>query len=259
MMIKLIASDLDGTLLKAGESALSAETERAVLSAISSGISFAVISGRDVPSLKRIFTAFGEKPYYVGCNGAVCVKDERVIYSRPISDTAVINAFKYARDSERNAVFCAANAVYACGKYGFKKYVRSLYGEDEVKEAKALPDIKGPIYKISFFTDPGETEADFSDFGVKSVYNKNGWTEYVSRLVGKGAALRALQSLLGVRAANTVALGDSAADCEMLNGAALSFALGDEAKRVCPRAIAVNGFDTAYKIIAETRRNGGDL
>lgn len=249
MMIKLIASDLDGTLLKAGETALSAETERAVLSASSSGIDFAVISGRDALSLEGLFAFARERVYLFGCDGAVGIKDGRVIYSRPISDTSVINALKYARDGGRNAVFCAANAVYAYGKAEFKKYVCSLYGDGEVAEVKTLPDIKGPIYKISFFADAGEMKADFSDFGVRLMYNGNGWTEYVCRLAGKGAALSALQSRLGLRAANTAALGDKTPDCEMLARAEISFALGKEAENACPEARRAESFCEAYGII----------
>ena len=125
-MIKLIASDLDGTLLRRGDKSLSEDVRTAVLSALASGKDFAVISGRDVLSLKALFSFAGNKPYFVGCNGSVCVKDGKVLYSRPVPDVSVIKALKYAKVGGRNVVFCAADTVYVYGTDGFKKNVSSL-------------------------------------------------------------------------------------------------------------------------------------
>ena len=248
-MIKLIASDLDGTLLKRGEKALGEETKAAISSAFASGREFAVISGRDVPSLKKLFQFAKDKPYYIGCSGAVCVKDGKVLYSRPVPDTSVIKALKYAKDTDRKLVFCAADAVYVYGPDCFKKYISSLYGDGEVQTINVTPDVKKPIYKISFYTLKDEKGIDFSDFGVRCSYDKNGWTEYVNRFVNKGGALTALQSRVGALKSNTASLGDSLDDCEMFGYSALSFAFGDEAEKGFEGAIAVKTFAQAYGII----------
>ena len=248
-MIKLIASDLDGTLLKRDEAALSEETRVGISSALASGRELAVISGRDVLSLEKLFDFSNAKPYYIGCSGAVCVKDGKVLYSRPVPDTAVIKAQRYARDTGKKAVFCAADTVYVCGPDCFKKHIVSLYGEGAVTSVSVISDIKKPIYKISFYTLKGETGIDFSDFGVRLSYNKNGWTEYVNRFVNKGGALTALQSRLGVLRSNTASLGDSRDDCDMFEHSALSFAFGDEAEKGCPQSVRVSSFAEAYGMI----------
>lgn len=248
-MIKLIASDLDGTLLGRKEEAVPESTRTAIMSAISSGRTFAVISGRDVPTLKKLLSFASDKPYFIGCNGSVCVKDGRVLYSRPIPDGAVLKALTYAKSSNRNVVFCGADTVYVSGQDCFKKHVSSLYGDGEVVTVNTTPDIKSPVYKISFFTPKGKEKPDFSDFGVRCSYDKNGWTEYVNRFANKGGALALLESRIGVLKQNTASLGDSAEDSEMFTYSALAFAFGDEAENAFPSAIRVDSFSEAYGII----------
>ena len=250
-MITLIASDLDGTLLKSREEIIPEKTRHAIMSAIASGISFAVISGRDVPSLKKILSFAGDKPYYIGCNGSVCVKDGKVLYSRPISDTVILKALTYAKSSGRNVVFCGADTVYVSGMDCFKKHVTSLYGDGSVIPVNITPDIKAPIYKISFFTPKGSDKPDFSDFGVRCSYDKNGWTEYVNRFANKGGALALLESRAGALKQNTASLGDSKEDSEMFNYSALAFAFGDEAENAFLGALRVDSFSEAYEIIRQ--------
>ena len=250
-MITLIASDLDGTLLANREEAIPEKTRLAIMSAVASGISFAVISGRDVPSLKKILSFAGDKPYYIGCNGSVCVKDGKVLYSRPISDSVILKALTYAKNSGRNVVFCAADTVYVSGMDCFKRHVTSLYGEGSVVPVSITPDIKSPIYKISFFTPKGSEKPEFSDFGGRCSYDKHGWTEYVNRFANKGGALALLESRTGALKQNTASLGDSTEDSEMFNYSVLAFAFGDEAEKAFPRAIRVSSFSEAYEIIKQ--------
>ena len=252
-MIKLIASDLDGTLIKRKESEITEETKTAIMSVFSSARDFAVISGRDILSLKKIFSFAGNNPYYIGCNGSVCVKDGKVLYSRPVPDGAVIKALTYAKTQGKNVVFCAADTIYVCGMYCFKKYVSSLYGDADTVSVSTTPDIKKPIYKISFFTPKGEPGPDFSDFGVRLSYDKNGWTEFVNRFANKGGALTALQSRTGALKSNTASLGDSRDDSDMFAYSALAFALGEEAENAFPGAISVKSFTEAYEIIKEKK------
>ncbi len=248
-MIKLIASDLDGTLLKYREDSVSQETKNAVLSVLSSGKIFALISGRDVPSLKNLFEFAGDEPYYIGCSGAVCVKDGKVIYSRPIPDEAVIKALHYAKTNEKNAVFSAADVLYITGKNCFQKYISSLYGNGQTVVINTNPDIKKPIYKISFFSVKNDDQINFFDFGVRLSYKNNGWTEYVNRFVNKGGALSSLQSRLGIMKANTASFGDSRDDADMFNLSSIAFSFGIEAKKAFPKAINTESFSEAYKFI----------
>lgn len=110
-MIKLIASDADGTLTEHASNALSDGVVKGINSAIASGISFAVVSGRDYLSLKKLFFGVADGVYYVSCNGALCVKDGKALYSRPVAREGVIWAL-----SDADMLSKAANRYAATDK-----------------------------------------------------------------------------------------------------------------------------------------------
>ena len=69
-MIKLIASDIDGTLVKDGEHELNPEFFDVILKLREKGIQFAAASGRQWASIETIFEPIKEKVFYLADNGA---------------------------------------------------------------------------------------------------------------------------------------------------------------------------------------------
>ena len=62
-MIKLIASDIDGTLVKDGDNQLNPEYYQEILRLREKGIQVAVASGRQWHSIERIFDPIKEKVF----------------------------------------------------------------------------------------------------------------------------------------------------------------------------------------------------
>lgn len=69
MAVKMIVSDLDGTLLN-GESKISIETEKAIKTAQNAGIRWVTATGRSVTTANRLLQSVGVKGEYVLLNGA---------------------------------------------------------------------------------------------------------------------------------------------------------------------------------------------
>ena len=63
-MIKLIATDIDGTLVRDGENVLNSEYYAEVLRLRGKGIQFVAASGRQWHSIERIFDPVKEKIFY---------------------------------------------------------------------------------------------------------------------------------------------------------------------------------------------------
>ena len=227
-MIKLIACDLDGTLLPRGEKRLSAEIENKIKSAVSIGTHFAVISGRDYPSLCRVFDFRSDEIYYVCCGGSVCIKGGKTLYSKPVTVESVIAAIKASKQSGKGLVLCSDKVVYVYGSPNFVSFVKNIYGDDAV-EIKCNRGVVSPIYKISFYGDEGESSLEPNALGLKLFYNRNGWEEYVSRIAGKAEAFSDLRMRLSVLASETIAAGDDLCDVGMLSKAGKAFAFTREA------------------------------
>lgn len=210
-MIKLIASDLDKTLIKRTESRISPIIESDIKAALNRGVQFAVVSGRDYPSLRRVFASVADRIYFVGCCGALCVKGGKLLSSHPVSAEHVLQAFHVASAMHKNLVLCGIEKVYVYGDVAFKQKVRDLYGIDAVTENVLPSKIKENIYKLSFYSDNTENTPcgfDVTPFGLRIFYQKNGWCEYINRFAGKGESLQDLQFRLGVTKAETVGAGD---------------------------------------------------
>ena len=67
-MIKLVASDLDGTILRNGAQSVDASTIEVIDKLLSAGVLFAPASGRQIVSLKRLFEPVSDRLVYISEN-----------------------------------------------------------------------------------------------------------------------------------------------------------------------------------------------
>ena len=95
-MVKLVVSDFDGTLLPYGEERLSDKVIAGINKILNMGIVFAVSSGRTYSELLNYLSDYRDKIYYSCCDGAVTVKNGKVIYSRKIELSDMELFFKNA-------------------------------------------------------------------------------------------------------------------------------------------------------------------
>ena len=84
-MIRLIVSDLDGTLLPYGEHAVSEKVKGLISSALEQGIAVAVSSGRTLGELLSFFPECWERLYFICCDGAYYGKGKTVFYEKQIA------------------------------------------------------------------------------------------------------------------------------------------------------------------------------
>lgn len=229
-MVKLIACDVDGTLIEKGQGILNVNVENKIKEAIGNGKTFAVISGRDYCSLSRLFGFCTDKIYFVCCGGGVCIKDGKTLYSKPVTAQNVNAALKTADKYKRPLVLCSDKKVYVYGCDRFFGKIEKMYGTDAVR-ISGTKDVSSPIYKLSFYGDSSVSPIMGEIFGLKLFYNRNGWEEYINRFTDKADAFSDLMLRLGVLASETVCAGDDACDVRMLSKAGKAYALGDEAAK----------------------------
>ena len=83
-MIKLVASDLDGTLLLNGAQSVEDSMFETIGKLLDRGILFAPASGRQMTSLKRLFAPVADCCIFLCENGGVIYKDEQCIAKNPM-------------------------------------------------------------------------------------------------------------------------------------------------------------------------------
>ena len=221
-MIKLIACDLDGTLLPKGPDRLEADTLGKIKEWTGLGKHFAFITGRDYISLLGAIGETLPDVFCYCCGGSVSIRNGIKHYSRPIGQGAVLRAFADARRTEKELVLCSDFEVFVCGSESFFCGVRSTYG-DSCKKVTFAGEITSPVYKLSFFGDSDRPVYGSVPPELNRFYNRNGWEEYTARFAGKGNAFSDLCARLGLIASETAAAGDDFCDVEMLSKAGKAY------------------------------------
>ncbi len=236
-MIKFVVCDVDGTILKTGEQHLSDNVSFALDQLSESGRTLCFASGRSIFAIKSILGKHCDNAYLVGCDGAVIAKDEKVLYTRPISSGDVL---KLVRDDKYRDCAATVSTPYKTyvlrGREIIEKNSEGIHA-DNLVGAATLYDVKEPVVKVSFFSEKGNIEPVF--FGIAALrvcYNANGWCEYVSAIADKGLAVSDLQMRQYLSKFDTACFGDGENDVCMMKKAKYAVSVGnasEKLKEVC--------------------------
>lgn len=116
-MIKLIASDLDGTLLHDGAQQLPEELFPLILKLRDMGIRFVAASGRQYANMKRMFEPIADKISYICENGAVAISDEQDLYQDVFDRELVLDIVQTIQaKEERNLPVLPEITTISCRK-----------------------------------------------------------------------------------------------------------------------------------------------
>ena len=99
-MYKLIAVDLDGTLLNQyGE--LTEQTKSTTKKIIENGTDIIIASGRPIDSIKTIANEIGSKNYFIAGNGAIIydIKNDEIIYKKTLKKEKVLEIIKICEEN----------------------------------------------------------------------------------------------------------------------------------------------------------------
>lgn len=237
-MIRLIASDLDGTLLEKDVRELDGETIRILNEVVRRNVMFAPASGRQITSLKRLFRNVEQDLVYICENGAlVKYKGETLMKSTMerrlgieiMKDIySVPNCEILLSGEETSYLMPKSDAYLHRIRDVVKNNVTVIRDFSEVKEdfiKIAVCDLSGIVHSREHFEKKwagkvqtavsGELYLDFNAVGVN-----------------KGSAVRAIQKKFGIDRKETAVFGDNYNDIEMFHEAEYSFVMETAAEDV---------------------------
>ena len=195
-MIKLIASDLDGTLLLHGEQALNPEIYDLILALKEKGIHFVATSGRQIASQRNLFKPIVDEISYIAENGAVCINQNEVIATFAMDRDLALRINQCLKEQpECIAVVSGAETCYMePGNDEILHHVRYVL-HNQTALVEDFSEIQEPIVKIAYFDRSG-TYASAKHFKekfkeeIKVVTSGNDWVDFVPFGTNKGTALR---------------------------------------------------------------------
>ena len=105
-MIKLVASDLDGTLLLNGAQQLPEEIFPLIRELKKLGILFVAASGRQYPNMRRLFDPVADEMAFICENGALAVRNEKVFYQDNFEPELVREILEAIEEKEIGRASC---------------------------------------------------------------------------------------------------------------------------------------------------------
>ena len=256
-MIRLIVSDIDGTLTEDGGSRLDPELYEVILKLKSQGIYFAAASGRHSASIEYIFDPIKDKIFYIGDNGAYLGCYGRELFLTRYKQELAMDVIADMKAAGLDVLVDCADCAYTDSRNPeFLQWMLNGY-HFRLKELEDLRTLAEPIVKIAGCRMEGlGSRADgFKEkYGTKLKVTLAGeqWLDTLDPGVSQGAAVKLLQESLMIRPEETMVFGDQLNDIEMLNQAYYSFAVanGRPETRAAARFLAdSNGNQGPLKIL----------
>ncbi|MCD7868695.1 MAG: HAD family hydrolase [Clostridiales bacterium] len=231
-MIKLVASDLDGTLLQNGVQSISEEMFHQIRELKLMGILFVAASGRQYANMRRLFAPVCEDMAFVCENGAMAVWRDRVLYCDSFEDDLVKRIVRDIQKKEGAEFSCSTKDFYYMSPKteAFDRLMRE-YLKNECRYIRNLDEITEPCMKMAVYEKEGVTEETLhywqERFSRECTVATSGfsWVDFIPFGTDKARGIRKFQELLGITPEECLAFGDEYNDIEMLRAVTYSVAM----------------------------------
>lgn len=287
-MYKLIAMDIDGTLLNSyGE--VSLKNKEAIELALKKNIEVVLTSGRMPKAILPIANEIKADKYIISGNGAAIydVQKDKIIYNSYLTKKKVLEIIDIC---EKNSMFynVYTNDVILTKSLSYNILFYHNENKRNPEDKKIKINIVDDIYK--YVEEYGKedflkvTICDNDKFVFRSIMNKikniknvdvlevahmskkiirHGseeheiayyYTEITNKNVNKWTALKELLQLLGIKKEELITIGDNVNDKEMIENAGLGIVTGNaspEMKKIADATVASNNEDGVAEAILE--------
>ena len=239
MKYKLVAADMDGTLLNSrGEitSATVAEIRRLA----DKGVVFTVSTGRPMQGVAKYKELLGLTGPVITYNGAMIVNagDNRVLFEQGLLREDARKIWELGQKYNTTMCIWAGNRLYGNRLDERIHDYKKLSGVEPVlaEDIETLLDIG--ITKILWYDEVERIEAFLAQLStdlfceVSYCTSKPTFLEFFSKKVSKAIAMEKIGEILGISREETVAIGDGLNDLSMIQYAGLGVAMGNATKEV---------------------------
>ncbi|MGN1061381.1 MAG: HAD-IIB family hydrolase, partial [Candidatus Coproplasma sp.] len=221
-MVKLIASDLDGTLLPPTK-IMPEETFGLIKKFHSLGGVFAPASGRQLPNLLKLFEPVKDYIAIIAENGGLVWYKGEIIFADPTPANDIKRALDIIRaEKDLYPVVSCTNCAYIEDDYEeFTTIFKRSYSS--YKKVENLDDILGEVTALKISVWDAQPAAEHGGKvlppkikGLRTMVSGRDWLDVSVKDANKGKALKALMQALNVEKGDCVAFGDHMNDLEML-------------------------------------------
>lgn len=257
-MYKLVAVDLDGTLLNSMKQ-ISDVNIKAILEAVKKGVGIVISSGRIFSGARTFADEAGLfKGFLIACNGALIkdLKTEKLVYSKLMNDEDALKVIDICHSEEIYFHAYVGDSLFSekleLSSLNYYKKNQSLPKNQQV-DIHITPNIEDMFCQgkasASKFVAISKDLEKLSRArrrveqikGVKVMSSDSDNFEVVHNNVDKGTALALIAEKLNISKEEIIAIGDNENDLSMLEYAGLGVAMGNALPYVKKAADYVTG------------------
>lgn len=260
-MIKMIATDMDGTLLNSKKQ-LTQNSIRTISAVKNMGIHFVVASGRQYYNIYNVFKQHNldENVSFLAENGTLVFDKGKLIFADKLDDNLIKSAIELSRNTPNvYPVLCGVNSAYIEDDDPiFVSEVTKYFDR-----RKLLPNVlqclqHDTITKIALLdtTKNAETYA----YPVFKCFEKHAqvlvsgveWVDLINKGVNKGSSVKMIGNLYNSSFDHRMAFGDYLNDVDLLKACKYSFAVEnahDDLKKIAHKICPSNDEDGVAKTL----------
>lgn len=247
-MIRLIATDIDGTFVK-DDKTVDKQAYELITKLHDMGIYFCVASGRQYWGLKKSFESYAPELLFIADNGAYVACEGEEYYSNVIKpELAQFCLDEIYQCKHIEAMLCGKRSGYTTEKITYRIMSSSRF-HYRLQLVDDLRNVKNDeILKISLVYESKEGQKEYEALAEKLkgkvTIAVSGYdcTDITNLGVSKGEAMEHIQKKLGISYDETLVFGDNYNDVEMFQKAYHSYAMKNAVKEVQQQARFVTKF-----------------
>ena len=252
--IKLIAIDLDGTLLNE-DAKISDYNKNIITKLIDKGIDIVIATGRPIFSMDFYYKELQNNKESIVFNGAMVVnKSFNCIFNSPLENSIVSNIInlykeKYVNDTSLN-IYSIKEYIVAKDNFKFQTHTEKVDKKNKIVGLENFND-NIEVQKMIILAE-NEILIDIKNtidnlFTVHTSFSNPNFLEILSENTNKANALKWLCNKKGIDRENVIAFGDNYNDIEMIEFAGVGVAMGNAEMKIKKNA----------KYVTDTNNNNG--
>ncbi len=239
MKIKLIASDMDDTLLNNNRE-ISPRNEAAIKKAIESGIVFTLASGRMYCSMQPYAQKLGLDVPLVSYNGALVkgALSGKVYVNSPLKLQTALDLLQYVKENGHYVQVYMGDKLYVKEENEYSRMYAKISGIQAVAIGEEIYSIKEAPNKLLLMTATENFEATWKDIAEKFkgrvdvTSSKDNYLELMEPGVNKWRAVKQLAESFGIKPEEIMCIGDSNNDLSMIKNAGIGVAVANAKPQV---------------------------
>lgn len=248
-MIKLVVSDIDGTLIPEGTHKPPNELAELVCELTNHGIVFVAASGRQYKSMHKVFEACADRVIFVACNGTYIRKGTKDVREHRMNKTLlehlILDLRKWAEQGYRYMAESKDTAYVEVKDKEFQDMLVKGYHYEITVVDDILKECDD-VMKISLFhKEDIQRAVDWMipkwEGRLNVLRSGANWIDFMEAGIDKGNAIGEIQQELNIVKEETIVFGDNVNDVGMFSKAACSYAVETASWEVKEQADKIAG------------------